>query len=537
MNISLQRDVESQDLLSEHLHGRPLPFDEDLEALLVEVSCPNEDAYREILQLQPLPGHPKPRLAYARNFFGSLEDIARYWDTSKDEYYRVSIDNPARQTPEQDDNDVEMRDVNGADAKSTKEVYKGYRYGNGPQTLPGTRVALVKNLLKMVTHKFQCRDHEPMPAPREKLTIRGVRIACIQYHFCIARIPDGNKSARSRVVEGPIMAAHIREELRFRQENGRFHTAKAVPNQEQIRRTGSAFVDGSPFTGERFDLFREIGCMLILASQRNREGKSKELLGGTDKWWVKQPRFGGGPSRWGQLPYEVYDEDDPSWSPAERILQEEKRARGAKSKLNDQNSVAAMSPVKITTDDLLARNAPDLKAVPGGPLVGPRKKKLRSLEKPADKADEMRDGRRLMYTPPIKKRLHQDWQNLKANTPVWDDKIIYKRIGKADESEFDEVFMVSSANHHVALLKMKVHPDYLEWLESGRSVSGEEIEDGLRRNVLYVQRSKWYDLFDVGARRELVVALWTVMCWMNRKHIGEAELSRTEEKRRALKQL
>lgn len=537
MNINLQRDVKLQDLFPQrHFQERPLPFDEHLESLLREVSCPNEDAYREILQQEPLPGRSKPRLAYARNFFGSLEDMARYWDVSKDEYYRVPNDTPKRTNPEQNDTDVEMEDLDVTDATSTREVYKGYRYGNGPQTPAGTRVALVKNLVKMVTHKFQCRDHEPIPAPRERLTIRGVRIACIQYHFCIARIPGDVKLARTRMVEGPVMAVHVREELRFKAENDRSNAAKAPAHQEQTRRLGSASVDGLPFTGERFDLFREVGCMLILACQRNREGKSKELLCGTDKWWIKQQRFGGGSARWGQLPFEVYDEDDPSWSPAERLLQEEKRAREAKSKVNDQNSVAAISPVKITTDDLLARNAPDLKPVPGGPLGGPRKKKLRSLEKPAGKEDEMREGKKLMYTPPMKKRMHQDWQNLKANTPIWDDKIVYRRVGKSDDSEFDDVYMVSCVNHHAALLRMRVHPDYLAWLESGIRVSDDEVEAGLQRNVLYVQRSQWYDLFDVDARRELVVTLWNVMCWMNRKHINEAELYRTEESRRATPQ-
>lgn len=576
-NIDFKYDVEVSDLLPPNQFlQRPFLFDEDLEAMLTEISCDNQDAFREILRMDPLPGRTKPRLAYARNFFGSLEDMARYWDTSKDNYYHVPIDSKTSSTntvarssgtstgmilksnqSNGANQDIEMKDVDpdapnstsqtSSEEPQTKEVYKGYRFGNGEQINPGTRVAMVKNLLKMVMHKFLCRDHEPMPAPREKLAIRGVRIQSIQYHFCVARIPKDTKLARQRLVEGPIMAVHCREEVRFK-------PLPTLPSPQDLL-TDSATVEGtnsskpptptkplgpklapsgSAFVGERYDLFREIGAMLILATQRERAGKSKETVSGADKWWVTEKRWGNGPLKWGQLAYEIYEDEDPSWGPQEKQLQDEKRQKEANEREKGKGVDALLSGAATTpsVDELMANNAPLLPAIPGEPLGGPRKKKLRSLERPPGKEDETKDGRRLMYVPPFRKKWYQDWQKLRPNTPMWDDKIIYKHTGKAENAEFDDIYMVTSVNHHVALLRMRVHPSYIAWLELGLEASEESVE-GLRKDVLHVQRSEWFDMFDVKARQEFLVALWRVMCWLNRDNIDSAEYQKMEERRKA----
>lgn len=525
---------------------QPIAFEQDLKAMLAELSVDNHDAYREVLRMDPLPGRDKPRLTYARNFFGSLEDVARYWDNSLDQYYHRPGNEPgtdrlaSREITSGNQRDRKLvpdaakdrstvghetdKDGGLGQQSQTTEVYKGYRLGNGEQMNPGTRVAMVKNFLKMVTHKFMCRDHEPMPAPREKLIVRGVKIQSVQYQFCIARIPSDTKLARARFVEGPIMATHCREEIRFDQTPaiasaaslltgaGADHRNSKTEQSSTVRETPL-----TPFVGQKFDLFREIGCLLILAQQRDREGRKKEAYSGSDKWWTTQKRFGGGKMAWGQLASEGYEDEDPSWSPAEKILQEQKRQKEQDLRMNGTAGMALVSATDV--DAIMASNAPVLTSKPGDPLTNsPKKKKLRSLDRPPGKEEEIRDGRRLMYVPPFKKRWYQEWQKLRPNTPTWDDKIVYKHIGKGKDTEFDELYMLSSVNHHLALVKMKVHPEYLEWLESGHKVIAEEV-DGFRRDVVYVERGKWFDMFDVQARKELLSALWQLFSWLNRDFI------------------
>jgi len=577
LNVKFDHDVDLSQLLpGDQFSDRPYLFDEDLDSMLTEISVDNQDAFREILRMEPLPGHAKPKLAYARNFFSSLEDMARYWDNSMDKYYHVPADKDISRKPsgavvaktikgpsdlskyttsstktngntdtDMVDADSAITNLNNSQLTEVKEVYKGYRFGNGEQLNPGTRVAMVKNLLKMATHKFMCREHEPMPAPREKLVIRGVKVQSVQYHFCVARIPSDSKLGRARMVEGPLMAAHCREELRFKQNpslaspedllaGATMVSTGQAPRKSATSRGPPA---GPPFVGERFDFFREIGCMLILATQRAREGKSKDSYSGADKWWVAEKRFGNGPLRWGQLAIEAYEDEDPSWSPEERKLQEEKRQRQAEEKENGKNGKEPLNSANIRIDDLMANNAPPVSNVPGEPISGPRKKKLRSLERPPGKEEEVRDGRRLMYVPPFRQKWYTDWQKLKPNTPVWDDKIIYKHIGQRDTSEWDDIYMISSVNHHVALLRMRVHPDYLAWVESGKEVPQEGTDDGMRRDVAYVQRSTWYDMFDVQSRRHFLIALWRVMCWLNRNCIDQSEYDKMEERRKAMRSM
>lgn len=571
LNAHFEKDVDVSALLPhEGFRSRPLLFDDDLEAMITEISVDNQDAFREILRMDPLPGRQKPRLAYARNFFGSLEDMARYFDNSNDQYYfipndkgkasKIQAEDKANgsSTPKSKDTDIEMNDADAmADSKAAsvsteknsassemKEVYKGYRFGNAEQVNPGSRVALVKNLMKMVMYKFTCRDHEPMPSPREKLVFRGVKIQSIQYHFCVARIPKDSKLARARMVEGPLMAAHVREDVRFKS-NSRISLHDAASAQEaeggaaaSAAKSTNAIVSKPPvsgptFVGEKFDFFRELGCMLILAAQREREGKAKDSISGADKWWVTEKRWGGGPTHWGQLASEIYEDEDPSLSPEERRLQEEKRQREVEEKARPKDGKEPMNLDNISVDDLMASNAPTIPGVPGDPLLGPRKKKLRSLERPPGKEQEMRDGKLLAYVPPFRKKWYQDWQKLRPNTPMWDDKIIYSHIGKDKNSEFDEVFMVTAVNHHVALLRMRVHPDYVAWIESGKEVLDEEGPEGLKKNVLYVQRSGWYDMFDIPSRKQFLTALWGVMSWINRDHLDKAEFEKLEAKTKA----
>ncbi|KAI7242182.1 hypothetical protein KC330_g52 [Hortaea werneckii] len=58
------------------------------------------------------------------------------------------------------------------------------------------------------------------------------------------------------------------------------------------------------------------------------------------------------------------------------------------------------------------------------------------------------------------------WKELKCGSSTWDPKLDYAAIGKDPESSYDEVFMVSSLNHHICILKLTVHVAYIDYLVS-----------------------------------------------------------------------
>jgi len=553
LNIQLERDVDMAKLVpGRNFESRPFLYDEDLTAMLDELEFDNEDAYREILRIPPLDGRKRPRLVYSRNFFVSLEDMSRYWDDSKDNYYEVEAKDvgveaplssqqiPMRLedliSPKQDDgvanaatqpqnfaapesdNGNETALSAGQSVSDTieiptrpkmKQVYKGQRLGNGEQMSPSTRVSIVRNLLKMVIHKFSCRDFESNP--KDKLRFTTMNIPSVFYNFCVAKLPSEVKLARARMVEGPVMAVHCRSEVRFKSREG-----LQSPTSDVL--------------GEKFDLFREVGCLLLLAMQRSREGKERASVPAEHQWWTSKARWGGGETKWGQLANEVYEDEDPSWSPEEATLQKLKRDKEEEQERQEE-AAAATDLKNLRTDDLIADTSPS----------GERpKKKKRSGEGNGTRSKssvkvEYKDGKRVMFTQPVRRKWYQDWTKVRPNAPAWDEKVIYRKIGQQRKDDggdgWDDVYLLSAVNHHLCLMRLSVHESYLEWLETGKTVHPDEtMSEGQRQpQVLYVSRSNWYNLFDIGDRKELLTGIWRVLCWVNRDEVPKQEFEKMED--------
>lgn len=552
LNIQLEQDVPLPDIVADkRFEARPLLYDADLEAMLTELEVNNEDAYREILRLPPLEGRKKPRLAYSRNFFASLEDMSRYWDDSKDNYYEVEskeaeestedksksaaanvkdvsrLGDPKMMGTAQSKQDLPRKDSESpqitspesqSPTKSTdlptrpkmKQVYKGNRLGSGEQMAAGTRVATIRNLLKMAVHKFNCRDYDV--SPRERLRIRNINVPAVSYNFCVAKLPSDPKLLRSRMVEGPVMAVHCRNEVRFK------------ARQDLLGPT-------SDFVGEKFDLFREIGGMLMLARQRAREGATPSKEPREDQWWATKSRWGGGETRWGQLASEVLEDDDPSWSPEERRLQLEKREKEEQDRRKAE--AAAIANLKHLKPE-------DLMSAPVTPSSERPRKKKRSGDDGAASKDkaEYKDGKRLVYVPPLRRKWYQQWLKIQPNGACLDEKIICRAVGKPAEGErstgWDDIYMISAANHHACILKMSIHDSYLGWLETRQACreteagSSPRSEETKQPHMLYLSRSPWYNLFDIEQRKEFLIGIWRVLSWINKKEVPKEELEKMD---------
>lgn len=74
--------------------------------------------------------------------------------------------------------------------------------------------------------------------------------------------------------------------------------------------------------------------------------------------------------------------------------------------------------------------------------------------------------------------------------------------------------MVSSLNHHLSILKLTVHDAYTEYIRT------EEFPDPPPEDLNWcspkLQRTQWYDLFDMEQRVEAYRALWGVMAYLTR---------------------
>ncbi|KAI9772119.1 MAG: hypothetical protein M1840_001408 [Geoglossum simile] len=160
----------------------------------------------------------------------------------------------------------------------------------------------------------------------------------------------------------------------------------------------------------------------------------------------------------------------------------------------------------------------------------------------------------------------------RQSSSTWDKRIKYQSIGKHKESGVDDIFLISSINHHVSILHLRVSYSYLRFLESGAlprypispSLKSHTISDGAnspdamdtsqpatnpatpissfdptdngkgRSNhggtkeprcaglphdwyILKVRRSKWFDLLDKEGRIEALRGVWGVFGYLMRE--------------------
>ena len=572
--------------------------------MLAELDFDNEDAYREVMRQPPLEGRKKPRLAYSRNFYAGLEDMRRYYDSSKDQYYFVKDDEreekealQKRERYRKDENngDAKMTDSdtapkqtipvsslspNNPDSKAYdlppslhptggikywKQVYKGLRLGNAASLPPPTRTSTVRNLLKMVTHKFNCRDYDVSQKERLKIADliipQGIGSWLVgMYSFAIVKVPADMKMARGRYVEGPVMGVSVRHEAVFKKKKTKKQQSEEKENS--VPELAEAW-DTPDRQGSAFDFSREIASMLALAMQRSHEGKGPRDEAHEKEsekwWWTKNVRWGGGPTKWGQLACEYYEDEDPSWSSEERQLQFKKRKEAEEEMQRFAESGAKGNDLNV--EDLIAGKKQKEKSDEGGRSErGPPKKrnKMEIPDRPRRAADngskddnsnnnqangrtregsgkkrkdseEHREGRRVMYIAPSRKKFYKEWETIRPNASTWDEKMIHRRIGRPSQSDpdkasanedWDEVFQVTSVNHHVAIMKMRISKRYLHWLETGEA---EQRGEGGEDDILRIWRSEWFDMFDKEARKAWMVGMWRVMCWVCRDEVPRQE--------------
>lgn len=106
------------------------------------------------------------------------------------------------------------------------------------------------------------------------------------------------------------------------------------------------------------------------------------------------------------------------------------------------------------------------------------------------------------------------WKELKCGSGYWDPKTEYAAIGREPGSDYDEVFMLSSLNHHISALKLTIHRDYLEYLTTGtlpKSLPGDATwcKPSLRRTV-------WFDLFSSEQRAQAFRVIWAITSFLMR---------------------
>ncbi|KAL3489052.1 hypothetical protein BJX62DRAFT_166419 [Aspergillus germanicus] len=208
--------------------------------------------------------------------------------------------------------------------------------------------------------------------------------------------------------------------------------------------------------GDTCDLIREVAAMILAAQERAREGMT-DVRPGEGQWWTTTPRWGGAP--------------------------------------ND----AIGDSTRVTNEQEKEKEAAAAAAAAGG---HERKRSRGGLRRPG---------------LPRKMSSSEKWRLVQPGSSLWDRRMRYIQIGKDRESPFDDIYLLSSINHHLSILHLRIHRRYLDILTLGTSDVPADSSTEHPWHVLKVRRTRWYDLFDAQDRVEVFRCIWTLFhCQLRR---------------------
>lgn len=270
--------------------GFAFPDREKYDSLRSEILIDNEDAFRSLARVDPLPGGKKVRITYSRKFWTGLEQMAQYWDTSLDQYYErapgseskedeFANDNETSKMATGDDDDKMDIDPNpnqpaendtskaGSESPKPAMMYKGRRIGSGKDMPESARDETLRGFIETVAWPFGCQVKIPNMPPR--LSVKSMLFPT-RHTFVVSRVPQDRQIARKSVLEGPVVVGQCRGETAFPGDD--------VSSQFKYVQV--------------CDVLREVAGMLLCAQERARDGLV-EVKPGEGEWWTTEPRWGG----------------------------------------------------------------------------------------------------------------------------------------------------------------------------------------------------------------------------------------------------
>ncbi|KAJ5628531.1 hypothetical protein N7490_010759 [Penicillium lividum] len=480
LNLKVERDVAIHHLFPEdQTQFPPLPWEptpavpagetQPQPSMINGLPYPPKERYEGGRPTTPRDGRDRVRVTQTRKFWAALERMAQYWDTSLDNYFERPT-TPRRAPPSKDDTKEDQMQIDSEPVTdATMDV------GQATSVDSADRETAPHPMRQMYTGRRTGSGHETPEDVRDE-TIRAFIEMAAWPFGCQVTIPTLPPRLTIKNLLFPVRQSFQSSRSPRDREIARNGILEGPLLIAQCRtETGFRNESDTPGTGlgEVCDIFREVGGMLLAAQERAREG-GVEVRPGEGKWWTIKPRFGG-----------------------------------------------------ATSDGILAdlMNGPGIHGIPiPDSLLGP------SEDKPLTSAPEAESARKrhkfehpfvtsLARRPSAMRKLSsaEKWQMIQPGPSLWDKRMRYMQIGKAKDSPFDDIYMVSAINHHIAILHLRVHRRYLDILTYGESNFPEEsnIPDQ-PWHVLTLQRTRWYNLFDANDRIEALKGVWSLFHYQQR---------------------
>jgi hypothetical protein len=445
-------------------NGKAFPSQQEFSIRCKELRHANEDAYRALTRT-PVNGQPSARLAHLRRFWEALDNMAYYWDTSADQYYPPTSEK--KPTSENAENESFADDAESAAAAAAADEPRKRVKPNPQQEIRDRGFDLpVGSHPPPVDTALDIRPPEVpgVAAERPAGTYRGNRIGNG------AGMPDQFRVDAARAFVEPIawafgftLAAHKRPPvLEIKSLLVPIKLSGTVwrpPNQREKARAG--YLEG-PVLG--------ISCRSEIEFA---EGKADSVL------------------------------DTLRELGAMLCLAQERAREGETERKPGEGKWWTIvprwggGPGGEMGDAITSK---DEEIEPGEDLIS---KELESRGRPTGRGSGQKR----------KQAIANAWKTLRVGVGFWETRTDYTAVGKSPDADWDEVFLVSCLNHHISILKLRVHDDYLHFLRTGECP--EHISNPAWSAPI-ASRSKWYDLFNVEDRLEAFRLLWGIMGYLAR---------------------
>lgn len=82
---------------------------------------------------------------------------------------------------------------------------------------------------------------------------------------------------------------------------------------------------------------------------------------------------------------------------------------------------------------------------------------------------------------------------------------------------------MSSINHHISILHLRIHQNYIEHLDQTPAQSRSSEATQQPWYLLDVKRSKWFDLLVAEDRLEAMRGIWAILGWQMRNMTDDKE--------------
>ncbi|KAL4792879.1 hypothetical protein BDV19DRAFT_240911 [Aspergillus venezuelensis] len=116
------------------------------------------------------------------------------------------------------------------------------------------------------------------------------------------------------------------------------------------------------------------------------------------------------------------------------------------------------------------------------------------------------------------------WKIVQPGPSLWDKRMRYIQIGRDRETPFDDIYMLSSINHHLSILHLRIHRRYLDIITNGTSDVPPDSDNDHPWHILKLRRTRWYDLFDGKDRVEVFRGVWTIFHCLLRQMEGPQQI-------------